>query len=114
MISLARLFPDGWRFSSSARLKLAHAYRELFDPKGEAAQLVLADLAEASGFFKITPADATPDQLRQAEGRRELFARITGHLNLSQQRWDELERVASEEASALASARYLEAQRTTL
>ncbi len=68
-----------------------HAYRALLRPDGvltPAAQIVLADLAKfcraVSSTTVVSPITQTVDThaSQQAEGRREVWLRITQHLNI--------------------------------
>lgn len=68
---------------SEAQARITRAYRTVFMQKSEDHELVLADLMAKSGWNNVMPSDATDAELRQAEGRRELFSHIFGHLSMS-------------------------------
>lgn len=66
------------------KLRLSDAYQKLFAGNGsrEDAETVLADLAQHTGFYQVTPADMSPDQRAFAEGMRAAYGRIDRFLNL--------------------------------
>lgn len=66
--------PKGQRRGAAAVERLANAYRDVF--KGEAGEIVLADLAHQSGFYAVSPPGSPEATLREAEGARRLFFRI--------------------------------------
>lgn len=70
--------------TAEARLRLVHAYKEVFQgsPSREDQQLVLADIRSKAGFDCVSPSDMTDSELRQQEGKRELYA-ITIHDKLT-------------------------------
>lgn len=68
----------------AATARLFEAWQSLSKGSGsrEDFEIVLADLAAASGYFDITPSGVSGDTLRHNEGRREVFARISFLLGL--------------------------------
>lgn len=72
----ADIFDEGKRRGAGSQLKLHEAFHTVFDRRKEHVDLVLADLAEFSGYYFVTPPGASNEFLRQMEGRREVFARI--------------------------------------
>lgn len=68
----------------AATARLVEAWHSLSKGSGtvEDFEIVLVDLAAASGYFDITPSGVSSDTLRHNEGRRELFARISFLLGL--------------------------------
>ena len=60
----------------------AGSYRRLFDPQNRDAQAVLEDLAKFCRAHETT-FHADPRAHALAEGRREVFLRIAGHTNLT-------------------------------
>lgn len=100
--TISTLFADRRaRFLKEKRLQEAYARVFTGDPSSEDQELVLADLAFYSGFAMVTPPDASPDFLRHTEGKRDLFARIRRHLNLSHSDVLALENAARQEAAIL-------------
>lgn len=78
---------SAWERLMQRVLARRHAYRVTFD--SELARVVLGDLARFCGATKssirIAPLSGTIDPLAMAiaEGRREVWLRIVGHLHLS-------------------------------
>lgn len=100
--TISRMFPSK-ESVYERELRLAAAYRRVFKHGGASdtdRELVLADLAYQSGFSMITPATEPTAVLRQNEGKRELFARIRGFLNLEPANIEELENAARFEAAS--------------
>lgn len=95
---LAALFP-GWRKSSSAaQLRLAIAYRNVFSR--EEGRIVLADLANRTGFFRVNGPDIPSDQRAFADGMRAVYGSILPILNLSDTDLAALAEAARQEAIA--------------
>lgn len=100
--SLATLFPRGRRRKLEAAARLTKAYQEVFHgrPSREDQQLVLADLAAESGFYRVSPAATySSEQLWQQEGSRLLYGRIFEHLALEEADLRALEVAARREAA---------------
>lgn len=99
--SVSQLFQD--RRASVQKTKRLHdAYRRVFQgsPSEEDQEIVLADLAYYAGFSMVSIPDHTSDaQLRHNEGKRDLFARIRAHLNVSHEDELALENAARREAA---------------
>lgn len=100
--SLASQMPMGTRRCSRARLTLTQAYRNLFDGRAakREAQMVLADLANHSGFYQVLPPGAGPSELAEANGKRAVFGRLFRFLRLSEEEVRALEEAARQEALA--------------
>lgn len=79
---------------------LSRAYQEVFrgSPDRNQQQMVLADLAAATGFYRVSPASANSTELAYREGQRAAFAHIFGHLSLSPDDMGALENAARHEA----------------
>lgn len=92
-------FPKGHRRGPGAIKRLTDAYQKLFAGNGsqEDADLVLTDLAKFTGFFQVSPANATPDELRHAEGQRSVYARIHGKLRQGPSEREWLEKAVRDE-----------------
>ena len=84
----------GVRRGAANEQLLMNAYATVFERKSEAVDLVLADLAEYSGYYATMPRDATALQYARAEGGREVFARILSLSGVSDERREEV-RVAA-------------------
>lgn len=102
-MSLGLLFPRGKRRGLQAEVRLGDGYRRVFLQGGDSAEdreLVLADLARASGFYRVTPAaGADTKQLWQREGMRMLYAEIQQHLTVTGADLHALEVAARREAA---------------
>lgn len=88
--SLVTKFGFGPRARSvEAEYERSRAYKAVFSPRydghatDEQKQIVLADLMAKSGFSAVTPPSASDAELRQQEGKRELFADVFAYVNLS-------------------------------
>lgn len=93
------LFDPGHRRGPASEERLIEAYQQVFGTSGEDLDLVLGDLAEASGYYFVTPDDATALQMARSEGARKVFARILS-----------LTRVSPNQLEALREAALLELQ----
>jgi RNA-binding protein YlmH len=91
------------RDTYAAHVKLASAYQNVFkgSPDQEQQELVLADLAAQSGFYKVSHSSLSSDALRQQEGKRELFGHIFAMLAMSAEDKHALEIAARHEAAAI-------------
>lgn len=96
---LARLLPLRRR-GPTAEQRLLQAYENVFASSGVDAQLVLADLANDSGFFRVSGPGLSHDERAFAEGKRAHFARIYGFLRLTDEQRRALQEAAREEARA--------------
>lgn len=96
------VLPPGSRRGLNATLKLTEAYNQVFSKPGvrEDVDLVLADLAEYSGYFATMPIDAPDRALQRMEGRREVFARILSLFGVTGEEREELRRAALREMTA--------------
>lgn len=103
--SIGSVFGRHARTGSTANLRLSQAYQAVFRGKPTEAdqQLVLVDMLAKSGFQTVTPSNATDAELRQQEGKRQLYAEtVFSHLSLAP--WDiqALENAARFEAALTA------------
>lgn len=96
--SLASLFTPGSRRRLQARLGLGAAYRRLFAGRGSKAdgEMVLADLANHTGFYRVTEPGA--GALEFAEGKRAVFGRVFRFLRMTDAEVAALEEAARAEA----------------
>ena len=101
--SIVDIFPRGKRRGMQAELRKQQAYQNVFhgNPSREDQSIVLADLANVSGFYRVTAAKgSTSRELWQAEGARLLFgATIYANLTLSEADRLALEQAARREAA---------------
>lgn len=88
--------PKGQRRGSKAAQRLVASYHEVFRTGREEAEIVLADLADFSGFYKVTPPGA--GDLSFNEGKRAVFARIFSFLRMTDEEIRGLETAARHEA----------------
>jgi hypothetical protein len=101
---LSRLRPAS---DSAVDLAIAGAYQRVFtgNPSEEDQNLVLIDLANVSGFYRVTsPAvGASRDDILFNEGQRAVYARIFRFLRMSDAEMISLETAARLTAAGLAS-----------
>ena len=99
---IARKFKRGERRRAAANLALVNAYTAVFSGNGtsEEAEIVLADLANASGFYSVEDARVSDAEARQANGRREMMVRILSMTRLSSEQRNALFDAAQAEAQA--------------
>lgn len=98
-VSLASQFRVGLRRGNMAKELLAKAYANVFmgnATKAEA-QMVLADLANESGFYKVfVPGEGV--SLEYNEGKRTLYGRIMAFIQMSPEEHRALEHAARQES----------------
>lgn len=97
-----RLFREHRASPAEAEVRLALAYQRTFmgSPTNEDQELVLVDLADFSGFYRVTPLDGGRDQIVFNEGLRALYGRIFRYLRMSDQERQALEAAARETAAS--------------
>lgn len=83
----------------AATHELAMAYLSVFDRRKEDVQMVLADLADITGFYAVSSADTPPDARAYADGKRAAFGRLFHFLNLTDEERGFLEKAARTEAN---------------
>jgi len=98
--TLATQSLHGQARNTKAHAKLAAAYREVFSRNDESVEIVLADLANFCGFYKVPPIGSPPETLLVDQGLRAAFGRLFSFLSLSDERMAALEQAAREEALA--------------
>ena len=98
--SLSSQFAKRFRRRLPARLTLGGAYRRLFSGRGSKAdaEIVLADLANHTGFYRVTEPGA--QSLDFAEGKRSVYGRVFRFLRMSHEEIEALEEAARAEALA--------------
>ena len=83
--TIGRKYPQRPR-GAAAQQDLVKAYRDVFLTTGTAEQsqkeIVLADLANASGFYQTGTPTTGPEARAFADGKRSVFARILTHLRM--------------------------------
>lgn len=99
---VSRLFREQAASPAEAELRLALAYQRTFTgtPNNEDQELVLVDLADYSGFYRVTPVDTGRDQIVFNEGLRSLYGRIFRYLRMSDHERQSLEAAARETAAS--------------
>src|SRR5262245_26409068 len=97
-----RLFQEHQASPAEAELRLAAAYQRTFmgSPTNEDQELVLVDLADFSGFYRVTAPQSGSDQVFFNEGLRALYGRIFRYLRMSDAERQALETAARETAAA--------------
>jgi hypothetical protein len=98
--TLAASLPQGRKRGAVAQAKLVRAYQDVFAKDGEAVELVLADLANFTGFYKVPPIGAPPETLLVDQGLRAAFGRLFSFLALPEERMEALEKAARAESLA--------------
>jgi|SRR5690606_19704852 len=96
--SVSSGLPKGSRRGAKAAEKLVGAYREVFKIGREEAEIVLADLAEHSGFYRFTPPVSGELEMAFNEGKRAVFAHIFNLLRMTDEEVRNLEMAARHEA----------------
>ena len=84
----------GQRRTASAKLDLANAYVNVFRTgtgTGDERDVVLADLAEFCGFYRVTPGGVSHDERAFNEGLRAAYGRIMSHLRMTPDEREALE-----------------------
>lgn len=86
--------------------RLTQAYRAVFlgHPTKNDQELVLVNLAHATGFSMVSGPDVSDAELRTNEGKRTVFALIKARINLTPQDVDAIENAARREAVMVSSA----------
>lgn len=82
-----------------ADAQLIAAYNSVFVQGREDVELVLTDLANHCGFYKVDERGASADDLNFDGGKRAAFARIWSFLTLTDQQIELLENAARDEAA---------------
>lgn len=98
--SLSRAYPKGERRSAKAQQTLATAYQKLFTGHGgeQDAQLVLVDLANFTGFYRVNGPGFSGDDRAHSDGMRLAYGRIFQFLRMSDEERRQLEEAARLEA----------------
>lgn len=98
--NLGSILPQGRRRGASASEQLARSYRNVFAGNGsrQDAEMMLADLAEHSGFYQVLPSGSSLEELAEANGKRAVYGRIFRFLRLTDAEIRQLEEAARQEA----------------
>lgn len=93
------LMKKGTRRTAKHEERLASGWHAIMNGKGskEDAELVMADLGEASGYFAISPVGTDGPTLAYNEGCRAVFARILYLLDAPTSYMTELRRASNDE-----------------
>ena len=98
--SLASQQGEGRRGGAVSAQRLTAAYRDVFLRADESTEIVLADLANHCGFYKVPPIGSPPETLLVDQGMRSAFGRIFSFLSLPEEMLKALEEAARREAVA--------------
>ena len=100
--NLASSFPNGRKRGAAASKRLVSAYNAVFTGKGSAedADMVLADMANFTGFYRVNGIGVSGEDRAFADGLRAAYGRIFRFLNLTDAERRSLEFAAREEALA--------------
>jgi hypothetical protein len=98
--SLASQMAKGSKRGQVSQKRLTQAYLDVFANGSESAEIVLADLANFSGFYKVPPIGAPPETLLVDQGLRASFGRLFHFLSLPDDRLAALEKAARQESLA--------------
>jgi hypothetical protein len=113
--SLVRLLYQGRAGSpQAAEAQLATAYQRVFtgSPSQTDQEIVLVDLANFSGFYRVTPPESGDrDTIIFNEGMRCLFGRIFQYLRMSPQEVQSLETAARQTAAQVTGLAPLDEER---
>lgn len=104
--TIANRFLPGRRRAALARLELASAYQAALS--GVNGRTVVSDLANFTGFFQVTEANAPPEIRAFNDGKRAAFGRLFLFLNLSDEDKARLLEAARLEQRTDASEGYLD------
>lgn len=104
--TIANYLSPGRRRGAHARLELTESYRVALS--GDAGKVVVADLANFTGFFEVTAAHAPPEIRAFNDGKRAAFWRLFHFLNLSDEERASLMAAVRLETSTDAAEGYLE------
>ena len=102
-----RWFPLARRFAAArgaaAEQRLAQAYRNVFAFRDPDAQIVLSDLADFTGFYRVNGQGIPPDDRAFSDGMRAAFGRLFRFLNLTDEERAALAEAARAETLASAT-----------
>jgi hypothetical protein len=93
-------YPDCQNRGAIAQERLTQAYRDVFCRKDESTEIVLADLANYCGFYKVPPIGSPPETLLVDQGLRAAFGRLFSFLAMTDDQLAALEGAARREAIA--------------
>ena len=99
---ISRRISDMFRRGAQSENELSLCYARVFSATGTQAdcQIVLADLANASGFFQVSGPTVSDTQRAFADGKRAMMSRIMRYVNMPPQMRMQLEQAAMMEAQA--------------
>lgn len=83
-----------------AEHRIGQAYQAVFlgQPTKDDQEIVLMDLANYTGFYRVTGPGGTPDQMPFDNGKRAAFGRVFRFLRMSNDEFASLEAAARETA----------------
>lgn len=86
-----------------ARLRLSLAYHNVFNPQNADVQIILADMADYTGFYRVNGPGIPPDDRAFSDGMRAAFGRLFRFLNLTDEEKTALVEAARVETLASAN-----------
>jgi hypothetical protein len=97
---VSRSFRPGFRRSGHAIAKLSNAYEALFTGHGskEDAEIVLADIANWTGFYRVNGPGLSAEDRAFFDGQRAVYGRIFRFLRMTEDERRQLEEAARAEA----------------
>ena len=101
MTSISSGRGKGERRTPTAKLDLANAYVRVFTTNSASKDdrdVVLTDLADFCGYYKVQGPGADPDTRAFNEGMRAAFGRIMSHLRMTPDERNALEQASRHEA----------------
>ena len=98
--TIANRFYPGRRRAIRAQYRLTEAYREVFQVGNESAEMVISDLANFTGYYKVPPPGTPSETLQYEAGMRAAFGRLFHFLTLSDEQRKALERAVRQESDA--------------
>jgi hypothetical protein len=100
---IARELPKGFRRSQEVRVDLAASYRRVFVDGGadkKDAQIVLTDIANFSGFYRVNGMGFDPHDRAFSDGMRAVYGRIQNFIRTTPEEARMLEEAARAQAIA--------------
>ena len=99
---ISRRISDKFRRGAQSELALSGSYARVFGgtPTVDDCQIVLADLANASGFFQVSGPTVSEAERAFADGKRAVMSRILKYTNMPAAMRQQLEQAAYMEAQA--------------
>jgi hypothetical protein len=102
LTQISRRISDKFRRGAQSEHQLSLCYARVFSATAtqDDCQIVLADLANASGFFQVSGPTVSEPERAFADGKRAVMARVMRYVNMPPQMRMQLEQAALMEAQA--------------